>query len=183
MDRNAFIRILRDHRHRVFSHCLYCLRDRDEAEDATQDAFLRLWRHRDTVDPERVEAWLVRVAHNLCIDRSRRRRSARDYLARPEAKRTVEEAAEAARANGPDHELQRDQTRAMLLDAMDGLGAETRSAVLMHYFQGLRIEEIAGILELKTSTVKVRLHRARKALRTVLEPIVGHGAAMEREGA
>lgn len=181
MDKNAFVEILQDHRDRVFSYCVYCLRDRDDAEDVTQDTFLRLWRKREEVDPERVEAWLIRVAHNLCIDRTRRRKTARTYLARPELRMAAEEAAEAARARGPDRDLQREQIRARLLEAMAGLQDETRSALMMHYFQGMKIEEIAGVLEQKTSTVKVRLHRARKALRGILEPIAACGATMERE--
>ncbi|MBC8426359.1 hypothetical protein H8E07_19755 [bacterium] len=46
MDKNAFKEILRIHRDRVFSYCVYCLRNRDDAEDVTQDAFVRLWRNR-----------------------------------------------------------------------------------------------------------------------------------------
>lgn len=183
MDENAFKKILQDNRDRVFSYSVYCLRDRDEAEDVTQDAFLRLWRKRDDVDPERVEAWLIRVAHNLCIDRIRRRRTARVHLDGPEMKRAVEDAVKAAQARGPDRDLQREQTRALLLEAMGGLRDETRSAVIMHYFQDMRIEDIARVLEQKTGTIKVRLHRARKALRTILDPIAGCGPAAERERA
>ncbi len=181
MDKNAFIEILRTHRDRVFSYSVYCLRDRDDAEDVTQDAFLRLWRKRDEVDPDRVEAWLIRVAHNLCIDHTRRRRTARNYVARPEMKLAVEQAASAALAAGPDHGLVREQTRTLLLDAMSVLHEETRSAVMMHYFQGMKIEEIARILEKKTSTVKVQIHRARKALRGALELGAECGAVLERE--
>jgi len=168
MDKRAFVEILQAHRDRVFSYALYVLRDGDEAEDVTQDAFLRLWRNRADVESGRVEAWLIRVAHNLCIDRTRRRQTARRLLATPAARAAAEDAAGAA-GRAPDGGLEQEQTRALLLDAMDTLQDETRSAVILHYFQGLKIEEVARMLGKKTNTVKVQLHRARHALRRVLE--------------
>jgi len=181
MDKNAFKEILRTHRNRVFSYCVYCLRNRDDAEDVTQDAFVRLWRNRDEVDPARVEGWLIRVAHNLCIDQTRRRKTARHFLGRPETRMAAEQAASAALATGPDQDLVREQTRNLLLDAMSTLRDETRSAMVMHYFQGMKIEEIAHVLEKRTSTVKVQIHRARKALRSVIELNPEYGAVLKRE--
>ncbi len=177
MNKHVFVDILRYHRDRVFSYSLYCLRDRDDAEDVTQDAFLRLWKKRDEVDPQRVEAWLIRVAHNLCIDRVRRRKTARRYLELPE----VRAAAASAETAAPDRGLQREQTQAMLLDAMAALQVETRSVVIMHYFQGLKLDEVAGLLGKKTNTVKVQLHRARQVLRRVLEPGRDVDPAVKRE--
>jgi RNA polymerase sigma-70 factor, ECF subfamily len=181
MDKNAFKEILRTHRDRVFSYCVYCLRNRDDAEDVTQDAFVRLWRNRGEVDPARIEGWLIRVAHNLCIDQTRRRKTARHYLGQPEMRMAAEQAASAALAAGPDQGLAREQTRTLLLDAMSTLKDETRSAVVMHYFQGMKIEEIAQVLEKKTSTVKVQIHRARKVLRGVIEMGQEYGAVLKRE--
>lgn len=109
MDKNAFNKILRTHRDRVFSYCVYCLRNRDDAEDVTQDAFLRLWRNRGEVDPVRVDGWLIRVAHNLCVDQTRRCKTARHYLGRPEMRMAAEQAASAALAAGPDRGLAQEQ--------------------------------------------------------------------------
>jgi len=175
-----FKEILRLHRDRVFSYALYYLRDRDDAEDVTQDAFLRLWQKRREVDPQRTEAWLVRVAHNLCIDRTRRLKTVRKRLGNPD-QRIVADIPATGGGSAPDHRLQRDQTRAVLLEAMAGLKEETRSALIMHYFQGLKLDEVADILGKKTSTVKVQLHRARRALRRVLDPGDDMTPAMKRE--
>ncbi|MBU0741652.1 RNA polymerase sigma factor [bacterium] len=180
MDKRAFVEILQRQRDRVYSYSLYYLRDRDDAEDVTQDAFLRLWNKRHEVDPQRVEAWLIRVAHNLCIDRTRRRDAARRRLELPDALAAAANATSAAET-APDHGLQREQTRAMLLDAMDALQDETRSAMILHYFQGLKLDEVAGMLGIKTSTVKVQLHRARQVLRRVLEPGRECDPAVKRE--
>ena len=180
MDKRAFVEILRQHRDRVFSYSLYCLRDRDDAEDVTQDAFLRLWHKRRSVDPERVEAWLIRVASNLCIDRARRRQTVRRALSSAEARDATAQAMAAAPA-APDSGLEREQARTRLLDAMNVLSAETRSAMVMHYFQGLKIEEVARVLGRNTSTVKVQLFRARRAMRQVLAAERDAKAALQQE--
>ncbi len=180
MDKRAFVEILQAHRDRVFSYSLYVLRDGDEAEDVTQDAFLRLWRKGERVDPQRVEAWLIRVAHNLCIDRARRRQTARRILATPAARAAAEEAADSA-GRAPDGDVQREQDRARLLDAMETLQDETRSALILHYFQGLKIEEVARVLGKNANTVKVQIHRARRALRRVLEPAGDNNPVARRE--
>ena len=52
----------------------YILKDAQEAEDATQEAFVKLWNNRDSIDPERVKPWLMKVTRNGCLDRLRRRK-------------------------------------------------------------------------------------------------------------
>ncbi|MEZ4389163.1 MAG: RNA polymerase sigma factor [Candidatus Krumholzibacteriia bacterium] len=163
MTREFFQDLLREHRDRIYSHALYSLRDRDDAEDVTQEAFLRLWRTDPDVPPERLGAWLTRVAHNLCIDHVRRRKTVRVYFGRPDPD-ALDSLAAAAAVESPPEALGQE-----LLDAMESLSAETRSVMLMHYQQGLKLREIADLLDQNVNSLKVRIHRARKTLREVLE--------------
>ena len=163
MQRETFERVLRDHQDRVYSHALYCLRDADDAADVTQETFLRLWRRSPSLDDGRVGAWLMRVTHNLCIDHSRRAAVVRRQLGRPDT-----DALDAVPHPGarPDAIAdRRDDVRA----ALDLLPAETRSVMLMHYWQGLKLQEIAELLGRNVNSLKVCIHRARKALRPVLD--------------
>ena len=163
MDRTTFNRVLADQRHRVYSHAIQCLRDPDDAADVTQEAFLRLWRQGPDVDDERLGAWLTRVVHNLCIDHSRRARTVRNRLghADPTALDELSTRPEQIDLDG--------DRRQDMLDALATLPAETRSIMLMHYYQGLKLQEIADLLGKNVNSLKVRIHRARKALREVLE--------------
>jgi RNA polymerase sigma-70 factor (ECF subfamily) len=163
MTRDVFETILREQRHRVFTHALGCLRDRDDAEDVTQETFLRLWRAGGDVPADRAGAWLLRVAHNLCIDHTRRRRTWRAYLGRPDPD-ALERLVGDSRPEPGDQGLG-DELHA----ALATLPAETRSMVLMHYQQGLKLREIAALLDVGLGTLKVRIHRARKTLRAALE--------------
>jgi len=161
MKQTFFQQVLREHRDRVFSHALYSLRDRDDAEDVTQEVFLRYWRTDPDVPDDRIGAWLTRVVHNLCIDHSRRRKTIRAYFGRPDP-----DAMEHLVATTPD--LQTDQLGHELLTAMQALSPETRSIMLMHYEQGLKLREISELLDANVNSLKVRIHRARKTLREVL---------------
>jgi RNA polymerase sigma-70 factor (ECF subfamily) len=163
MQRETFERVLRDHKDRVYSHALYCLRDADDAADVTQETFLRLWRRSPSLDDGRVGAWLLRVTHNLCIDHSRRAAVVRQRLGRPDT-----DALDAVPHPGVRPDAIADR-RDDVLAALDILPAETRSVMLMHYCQGLKLQEIADLLGRNVNSLKVCIHRARKALRPVLD--------------
>ena len=121
MERTRFDRILEQQRHRVYGYALRCLRHPEDAEDVAQEAFLRLWRSGPELEDERLVGWLIRVTHNLCVDRSRRAEARRRYLGRPDAEALEELAATADPSPGPALE------HADLLDAVGALPIATRS--------------------------------------------------------
>ncbi|HPF71967.1 MAG TPA: sigma-70 family RNA polymerase sigma factor [Candidatus Krumholzibacteria bacterium] len=168
MNATTYTRLLDEHRDRVFARALYVLRDREDAEDVTQEAFLRLWRQGDEVDPERVAGWLTRVVHNLCIDQTRRRKVVRTHFGQPDTEAAELLPVESPHA-APDWGLRLDERQRRLLDAMATLPVETRDVMMMHYFQGRRLQDIAADLGKTESAVKVQVHRARKSLRAVLD--------------
>ena len=163
MNRTTFNRVLADQRNRIYGHALQCLRDPDDAADVTQETFLRLWRRGPDVDDERLAAWLTRVVHNLCIDHTRRAQTVRNRLGRPDPTALDELTA------SPDARHTDNDERQEMLAALQTLPAETRSIMLMHYYQGLKLREIADLLGKNVSSLKVRIHRARKSLREVLD--------------
>lgn len=181
MDNSNFMNLLEAHRDRVYSYLLYSLRDRDDAEDLTQEVFLRLWRQKGACEPDRAEAWLIRVAHNLCVDLARRRKTVRKHLGRADETALEKLPSAGGSWQSPESSLQQSQARQEILTAMGTLPDETRSVMMMHYFQGLRLQDIARILGKQTSTVKVQIHRARKALRLVLEAGVEPAMETKRE--
>jgi RNA polymerase sigma-70 factor (ECF subfamily) len=176
MDARTYTELLSTHRDRVFSRALYVLRDREDAEDVTQEAFLRLWRTGDEVPADRAGFWLQRVAHNLCIDVTRRRKVVRSHFGQPDP-----DAAELLSAGtvDPDWHLLLDERQQQLIGAMAVLPAETRSVMMMHYFQGMKLREIAEALDKTVAALKVQIHRARRSLRPVLEA-EGFGANLTR---
>ncbi len=181
MTKNTYTKLLEQHRDRVFSYALYALRDREDAEDVTQEVFLRLWRQGDQLELHSSEAWLIRVTNNLCIDCARRRKTVRKHLGRPDTETLERLPQQASTWNDPEAALGRSENQRNLLEAMETLPEEARTIMLMHYFQGLRLQDIAGALGKKTSTVKVQIHRARKALRLVLDSSTDFPLSVRKE--
>jgi len=145
------------YRQRVFSFAYYSLRAREDAEDVTQDVFIRLWQHWSKIDHDRLGAWLMRVAHNAVVDHLRRHRNEQQRVDMPD---TLEEAVAVQ-----DPGLESEQFQRHLESAIGALADPHRSIVIMRDIQGLSYQEIEQSLNLSQSQVKVYLHRARRQLR------------------
>ena len=168
MTSHIYTELLASHRDRVYSMALYSLRDPHDAEDVTQDVFLKLWHSYETIDPAKVGGWLTRVTHNLCIDQARRRQAQRRNFGQPDADAVDNLLADTGGGGDPEYELALDQRQQALLEAMQTLTPETRSVMLMHYFQEMKLHEIGEVLGKSVSALKVQIHRARKSLRLTL---------------
>ena len=170
MDEQTYRAFVLANRDRVFSYAWYFLRHREDAEDVTQEAFLRLWRQCRAADDDGRRAWLTRVAHNLCVDADRRRR-VREQRVQLAAAGDIERHADRRADAGEQFEAAQADARRQeaVAEALARLPAPTRGLVLLHYWQGVSLREIARLLGLNESTVKVRVHRARQALRHGLD--------------
>lgn len=140
-------------------------RNSSEAEDAVQEAFVRVLRHREKLPEIRdVRIWLIRIVWNVVLDRKRR------VKARPE----TEDIADAARTV-PAAEARADEALAsaqgceMILGLVDRLPAKERQALLLSAVDELSTAEIAGVLGTTESSVRSRIFRARRELALLLE--------------
>jgi RNA polymerase sigma-70 factor (ECF subfamily) len=152
-----------EHKDRVHSYARSILRDPEDAKDVAQECLVRLWRHRERVEPGAgCKNWLLRSAHNLCIDRLRRRSSRLEAphedepVELPDGRPSPERMAVSVEVGG------RLERALMELDHRD------RAIVLLREVEGLSYEEIAGTLGLKLGTLKATLHRTREKLRASL---------------
>lgn len=135
------------------------LRDPEEAQDATHDAFTKAWRELHRLrDPDRAEAWFGRILTNACRDQIRRRRYRRHE--------PLDHAAPIASS----HDTGRDvEVRDSLDQAFLDLNADQRIAVVLRYYGDLRVEEVANVVGAPIGTVRSRLHHALRHLRAALE--------------
>lgn len=154
------------HRHqdRVYGFARYLLGDPEEARDVTQEVLLRLWHHREAVEEDRLTGWLLRVTRNACIDALRKRRTYQD-LVRADAERVGQAA---SRTPDPEAATEAALFREALERALRQLPEPQRSIVILREIQDCTYEQISEALALPLNTVKVYLHRARKALRNQL---------------
>ena len=142
------------------------VRNADEAEDLTQETFLRAYRARDSLrDPDAMLPWLYSVATHVCLDRLRQR--TRQARARsdldPEAVSPPDPAPSAGLC------VEQEDMSTCVEAYVSELSDSYRAVLLMHDVKGLTAREIAELLGDSTGSVKIRLHRARKQLQSALE--------------
>lgn len=162
-DRAAAGALVLRHTDRIFAASYRMLGDRSAAEDATQETFLRLWKHAARWKPQgaKFETWLYRVAMNICLDRLRRR-----GRERPE-----EEAPERADvAPLADERIEQRQRRAVVEEALAALPERQRAAITLCHYQELSNIEAAAALEISVEALESLLARGRRALRERLSP-------------
>ena len=166
MDRDGFRETVLGHKDRVHSHALWMLRDREEARDVAQEAFVRLWEHRAEVVDGAARGWLLRTAHNLCIDRLRRRAARPEGPLGPAAGEGP--GGPAAATADPERLAASAETGRAIRGALGALSPRDRAAVLLREVHGLSYEETARALGVPLGTLKAALHRARERLRREL---------------
>ena len=141
----------------VLRVCYFYLSDREKAEDVCQDVFVRLMTTHPLLQPGREKSGLLKVALNRCRDLWRGAWLKRVILGGP----TFE------LIPAPDEFSRRDDQQAMMA-AINQLPATFKEVILLHYYQGMNIAEIAQMLELPEGTISSRLSRGRKKLESIL---------------
>jgi len=167
-----FQRLAREHGGRIYTFALHALRSHEDAEDVTQEVLVRMWRHRENVEPARMHAWVMRVARNLVIDVSRRRRKRAAIFA--EGADVEMLAVETPAGPAPAHSAERHELRSALETMVSELDEPYRSIVIMREIQDRSYNEIAEAMEIPLGTVKVYLHRARRRLRERVRKELGN---------
>jgi len=151
---------------KLMRHIERLVRDRHEAEDILQEVYIKLYMGEAADVPEARDAWLYKVATNLCLDSLRRR--ARRPVAAPDADPASLELAE----EGPrslQSLLERQEVSACVQRHIHRLPEAYQTVLVLYELNGLTAKEIAEMLELPLTTVKMRLHRARTMFREAFE--------------
>ena len=158
-DHDAFSELARVSIGRLYVVARLILRDDGKAEDATQEALVAAWAHLAGLrDPDRFEAWLHRLLVNACYREAGRDKRRGRIKARVSMIDMSTSDASIDLAN-------RDQ----LERGFRRLDTDQRSVLVLHYYLGYRLDEVAEVLGVPTGTVRSRLHRASRAMRAALE--------------
>ncbi len=159
---DAFARIVRRFQTPLMSLGMAMLRDPQAAEELTQDAFVRAYRHLQSFDTQRpMFPWLARIAYRLACDRLRNRSQAIEL--------TAEAAIPAPTSHDPLMDLVAEERGRQLWRSVHKLAEGERVSVLLYYREAMTVEQVAQVMEVSTGTVKTQLYRARIRLRKMME--------------
>jgi len=166
-DSEAFGPLVRKHQQRVFSLVYHLVRRRDEVEDLAQEIFIKAFRAvRSYNFQSSFATWLSRIATNHCYDYLRHERASRVsyyWQMGENSQQELESNVESLPGQALDHEEQM-ALKDLVTKLLERAPENDRKILALKELQDYSVEEIAEILDLKPTTVKVRLHRARKRM-------------------
>jgi RNA polymerase sigma factor (sigma-70 family) len=155
--------IVREHSTRVYRLAYRLTGNQHDAEDLTQEVFVRVFRSLSSYTPGTFEGWLHRITTNLFLDQARRKQRIRfDGLPDDVGDRLP------GREPGPERAWEHNNLDYDVQHALDALPPDFRAAVVLCDIEGLSYEEIAATLDVKLGTVRSRIHRGRALLRNEL---------------
>ena len=177
-DAAAFEELMTATQHKVVATAWRMLGDREEARDAAQEVFLRVFKYLARYDATQdFHGWLYRITLNVCHDTARRRRkmdAGSDWFDTP-----AHEAETAAMSTDADADaaLLREQQRALVVRALATLSEKERAAIVLRDLEGLSTEEVARILKSCPVTVRSQISSARAKIKLYCERLLRKGAS------
>ena len=151
IDKTLFTQYAAKFQPAVFRLAYSYVKNRTDAEDITQEVFLKLYNSSESFSAdENAKAWLICVTAN----------TAKNHLASAWVKRKITLTEDILLKNEKDYEL---------LDVLNSLNANYRTVIYLYYYEGYSVAEIAAMLKISESNVKARLKRGRDKLKSILE--------------
>ncbi len=165
-DQNAFAKLRHKYHDAIFNLIYRMIREKDEVEDLTQEAFIKAFASLSTFNDEYAfSTWLYKIATNNCIDYIRRKKLQTFSIDKPiESKESDFKFELPDTSFEPDQELITSQRKKLLEDAINSLPPKYRQVIVMRHQEELEYQEIARILKLPLGTVKAHIFRAREIL-------------------
>jgi len=162
-DERAWESLVRSHTRRIFNYCLRYTGRRDEAEDITQEIFVRIYRNLGSFRAESggLQSWILSVARNLVVDHYRKERRFRSWLGSDEME-TMQ--VEDRKTLSPSRAYDQAEARCLLSLALAALSPDLREAVRLRDLDGMSYQQVAETTGVSEGTVKSRLFRARHCL-------------------
>jgi RNA polymerase sigma-70 factor (ECF subfamily) len=169
----AFEPLVAKYRDRVWRLAFNVLRDREDAWDTAQEAFIKAWQALPSFRGQSAfYTWLFRIAMNVATDRARQRAARGRAFGTERVPEEDWDRLMPDQGAGPDDAARRAEERERITRALAALSEQHRAIIMLSDLEGLSYREIAEVLDIPMGTVMSRLHNARKRLRDVLGPML-----------
>lgn len=170
-DQNAFRQLFEQYQHLVFNISYRMSGNQEEAEDITQDVFIKIFHAIEKFRGDaKLSSWIYRIAVNTCLKRERRKKLENwislDFLFQDEGKFQPQ-----APDKTPDQQIEILEKEQIVQKAIHSLPERQKTALILHRYENLSYEEIATVMEISLSAVESLLHRAKDNLTKKLLPL------------
>ena len=164
-DTNAFATLVGRYKDMVFTLSLKMLQNREEAEEAAQDTFIKIYRSLGRFKGEsKFSTWIYQVTYNNCLDRLRKQKRSRTFVALDEfAEYEVRSLMDALDT------IEEAERKQMIKNCLNLLAPEENFLLTLYYFNEASIKEISVIMNINVNNVKIKLFRTRKKLAAILK--------------
>lgn len=160
---SAFAQLVEIYEKEIITYCYYIIRNKEEAKDLAQEAFLKAFLNLKSLRNEKdFKYWLLRIARNSCFKKMRRMKIEKKLIEKEEKKTT-----------SIIDELIEDDRKNKIMNSLNKLNAKDKEIIILRDIQDFSYDEISKILKISMSSVKVRLFRARKNLKKLIEDEYG----------
>ncbi len=160
--------MLQQYKNNIYGYAVYLLKNEMDADDATQEVFIKLWNNMGKFNYLAAKTWLMRTTHNICIDILRKRNSINrhEFVIDDEIS---ENFTVSSGYNTPEEEVHFKLMDSKVKEAIKNMPENLRSVFVLYEIQGFKYKEISKALDLPLNTVKVYILRARKKLQKDLK--------------
>jgi len=167
-DANAFAFLIDKYKDMVFTLAIKMVKSREEAEEVSQDAFLKAYKYLPNFKGDsKFSTWLYKIAYNASLDAIKKKKSEYNTISIDEIKINYIASVETVL-----DEIERKERVEIINDCLEQLEEEEKAILLFFYFKELSLKEIIEITSLSEANVKVKLHRARKKLLSIVKNTV-----------
>lgn len=162
-DQEAITQIYNENVNKVYFLCLKFLKNSDDANDITQDTFVKVFTSLDQLkNPSALSSWILTIAANLCKNHLKK---SNRFIASDEDDETIFNIEETDDAFIPEQSADNAETRRLVMEIIDRLPDGQRMAIILFYYNEMSIKEIAEVLECTENAVKLRLNHARQTIK------------------
>lgn len=171
MTEDEFLRFVEKYKARIYRHALYLLGNQEDAEDVTQETFIKAWDNCAKLRPKTARSWLLKCAQNLCFNRLKRRKFQMPLTDGDDTELEALLHTHTHLSNpSPDEIVIKQELKEIVHCAISKLPPDMRVVIIMRELEGMSFKEIATITKQPEGTVKSTVFRARKKLRELLRP-------------
>jgi RNA polymerase sigma-70 factor, ECF subfamily len=158
--------LVNQHKSKIYSYAYYMLRNRMDADDITQEVFIRIWKNMGLFKLTSARSWIMKTTHNLCLDYLRNRKTAleRNRFVDDEEGDDLKDDLNYSPDDAAYYSYMDEHIKAAIARLPENL----RSVFIMYEIQGFKYTEISTMLEIPLNSIKVYLLRARKRLQKEL---------------